>query len=467
MSQLTKAPEGQSTETKIFHSPCAFNPKGVSRDTCIRTTKVLQRNLQGCCRIQCSSKARVCVACVSHRGEPSLATDYKTGLCTWHAQHGADKERPRKVVEGDGSHAESRIGVREVLHNQNDVNQIKSVVPEGPENLPPPPVKEIKKSEPTQVPVVLERAEVPAWERILERIRKSMAEAEYVKLHPNRIQPMEGQPREFFDERDLDELAKSIATIGQIQPGIVREIELSKIGADYELLDGERRWRGVNRASLPIYKAMKVKIDDEAAPFVVAAIANFNRAAHTHVEISNAIEKMHGGLGIPIEVIAGMFNITTHWAYQLHGLQKLHPRIRGLLDSRLKSSERLPITAGIEISKVDQKVQLILVDKFQRGTVSLRGLRKEAVDLSKQAGTYVRQRVADEPARKIKRVNRLAGAVLRELSDLKTLLDEDEMSRVLRSNPRSSKGALGLLKRADDLLTAVRYSIVQAVAEEK
>ena len=50
---------------------------------------------------------------------------------------------------------------------------------------------------------VLETHETPItedWESVLDRVRRAMADAEYVKVDPARLRPMEGQPREYFDE---------------------------------------------------------------------------------------------------------------------------------------------------------------------------------------------------------------------------------------------------------------------------
>lgn len=51
-------------------------------------------------------------------------------------------------------------------------------------------------------------------------------------------------PRRRFDTAALDELAESIASKGQLQPGLVRPIG----GGLYEIAAGERRWRAIGRA---------------------------------------------------------------------------------------------------------------------------------------------------------------------------------------------------------------------------
>ncbi len=80
-------------DVKIFHVPCAFNPKGVSEAVCIATTRIISRNV-GCCSIKCTSKVRACKACLLEAGEPRKVKDPVTGLCEYHLARGAETPRP-------------------------------------------------------------------------------------------------------------------------------------------------------------------------------------------------------------------------------------------------------------------------------------------------------------------------------------------------------------------------------------
>src|SRR3546814_2754274 len=59
------------------------------------------------------------------------------------------------------------------------------------------------------------------------------------------LAPHPEQPRRYFDEDALDELARSIAARGLIQPIVVRPH-----GHAYQIVAGERRWRAAQRARL-------------------------------------------------------------------------------------------------------------------------------------------------------------------------------------------------------------------------
>ena len=59
-----------------------------------------------------------------------------------------------------------------------------------------------------------------------------------VELELDLIEPNRRQPRKYFDETALEELAVSLKTYGMIQPIVVK-----KSGDYYEIIAGERRWR--------------------------------------------------------------------------------------------------------------------------------------------------------------------------------------------------------------------------------
>lgn len=93
------------------------------------------------------------------------------------------------------------------------------------------------------------------------------------------IKPNRYQPRKFFDENGINELAMSIKENGLIQPVVVR-----RISDGYELIVGERRCRAARMAGLAEIPAIiKDSSDDKLIEF--ALIENVQR------EDLNAIEE--------------------------------------------------------------------------------------------------------------------------------------------------------------------------------
>lgn len=97
------------------------------------------------------------------------------------------------------------------------------------------------------------------------------------------IVPNRQQPRTFFDDERLEELAASIRLHGVIQPLVVR----SSMGDRYELIAGERRWRAARIAGLSEVPVIIKQIDDEVS-LELAIIENIQR------EDLNAIEEAKG-----------------------------------------------------------------------------------------------------------------------------------------------------------------------------
>jgi len=71
------------------------------------------------------------------------------------------------------------------------------------------------------------------------------SEQALVHLGTDQIQPGETQPRKYFDEMKLRELAQSIAANGLIEPLVVR-----RFGDGFQLIAGERRWRAAQLAGV-------------------------------------------------------------------------------------------------------------------------------------------------------------------------------------------------------------------------
>jgi ParB family chromosome partitioning protein len=105
--------------------------------------------------------------------------------------------------------------------------------------------------------------------------------AEPIDIHA--ITPSPFQPRQYFSEEALDELAQSIKSQGLLQPVVVRP----KPQGGYELIAGERRWRAAQRAGLThIDVVVRAVSDRDASAF--ALIENMQR------ENLNAMEEAVG-----------------------------------------------------------------------------------------------------------------------------------------------------------------------------
>lgn len=98
------------------------------------------------------------------------------------------------------------------------------------------------------------------------------------RLPLSKIKPNPGQPRKDFDQEELEELADSIRQHGVLQPILVR-----KLGNEYQIVAGERRYQASKLAGLKEIPAVVRDISDEEV-FQLALIENLQRQDLNPVE---------------------------------------------------------------------------------------------------------------------------------------------------------------------------------------
>ena len=109
------------------------------------------------------------------------------------------------------------------------------------------------------------------------------AESELLHLPISKVEPRLEQPREYFDEDALQELADSIAQYGLIQPITVRKLNTGY----YQIIAGERRWRASRMAGLTEVPVRVIEADDRRTA-ELALVENLQR------EDLNPIEEAKG-----------------------------------------------------------------------------------------------------------------------------------------------------------------------------
>jgi ParB family chromosome partitioning protein len=87
-------------------------------------------------------------------------------------------------------------------------------------------------------------------------------------------------PRKSFNEQELEDLARSIAEKGILQPVVVRPVGND---ATYQIVAGERRWRAAQRAGLHTIPVLVRELSDKEV-LEIAIIENVQRADLNPVE---------------------------------------------------------------------------------------------------------------------------------------------------------------------------------------
>jgi len=118
-------------------------------------------------------------------------------------------------------------------------------------------------------------------------------------LRISSIDPKADQPRKNFEPEALAQLADSIAANGVLQPILVRQN-----GDRYEIIAGERRFRGAKLAGLAEIPALVLEADDLAAARY-ALIENLQREDLNPYEEAVAYDRLMQEFGLSQEEIAG------------------------------------------------------------------------------------------------------------------------------------------------------------------
>lgn len=117
-------------------------------------------------------------------------------------------------------------------------------------------------------------------------------------LRISEIEPNRKQPRQYFDEAAIAELADSIRQHGLIQPIVVRPME-----EGYQIVAGERRWRAcrmLGMSEVPV--VIKEFSDEETAQ--IALIENIQRQDLNPVEEAAAYRALMDEYGMTQEALS-------------------------------------------------------------------------------------------------------------------------------------------------------------------
>ena len=115
----------------------------------------------------------------------------------------------------------------------------------------------------------------------------------------HKVEPNPGQPRQDFDEEELQALAESIGIHGIIQPLTVRELP----SGYFQIIAGERRWRAARMAGLSEVPAIVVEADDKKV-MELALIENLQRQDLNPVEEALGYESLMADYGLTQEETA-------------------------------------------------------------------------------------------------------------------------------------------------------------------
>ncbi|MGW2985258.1 ParB/RepB/Spo0J family partition protein [Streptomyces goshikiensis] len=296
------------------------------------------------------------------------------------------------------------------------------------------------------------------------------ASLKLAQIHRN-----ESQPREWFDEAELQELADSINEHGLLQPIVVRK----RAAGGYEIVAGERRFRAHEIAG-------KITIDariitgadgeaiDDAAAFEKAMVENINRADMLPLEEAKGFKKLVDMQGPDIEpkeavlIVARKVSKTVPYVNARLALLGLRPEIASAVNLA-----HIGTQAAVQIAALSKDNQKGVFDKWKKGDLTDNQLVHIAYALRKQEKAATQQSMVDveemTPEQKAERTKEAtkAKSALDEIERLCGLLegiaktDAQHLSKLLTGEVGQR---LEQLDRAAKHLERARFQVRQAVA---
>lgn len=170
------------------------------------------------------------------------------------------------------------------------------------------------------------------------------------------IHPNPRQPREVFDEDDMDELVASIKEVGVLQPIVVRPVDGP---GPYELVMGERRWRASQRAGMQSIPAI-VRHTADTALLRDALLENLHRSQLNPLEEAAAYEQLLDDFDCTQDELSGRIGRSRPQISNTLRLLKLPPLVQRRVASGVLSAGHARALLGLvdpgEMEKLAQKI---------------------------------------------------------------------------------------------------------------
>ena len=259
-----------------------------------------------------------------------------------------------------------------------------------------------------------------------EQLVGNMVEVALEDIYPNAT-----QPRTYFDETALQELAQSIKNLGVIQP-----ITLRKDGDKFEIISGERRYRASKIAGLTSIPAYIRLVNDQEL-LEMALVENIQREDLDAIEVALTYQRLLDEIGLTQENLSQRVGKERSTITNSIRLLRLSPDIQ----QAIRAGE---ISAGhgrAIISVEDENNQQELFNKIIKEGLNVRQAEKAASEFKNPKKEAVKKEV--ELPNHLRKVQKSLSDVLDVAVEIKSsgkgkkgkiILDfnnEEELSKIL------------------------------------
>ncbi len=202
--------------------------------------------------------------------------------------------------------------------------------------------------------------------------------------------PGKYQPRHYFNNDTINELAKSISQHGLIQPILVRPLN---DGSDsYEIVAGERRWRAAQKAQLHEVPIIIRELDDTTT-LEIALIENLQREDLNAVDEAKALKQLADQFEYTTEQVAEKIGKSRSYVANMLRLIDLAPPVMMMLaEGKLSAGHARALLSLSAEQQEEQARKITALGMSVRQTEQLvadlqgRGVKSKVEKLAKKIG---------------------------------------------------------------------------------
>jgi ParB family chromosome partitioning protein len=179
----------------------------------------------------------------------------------------------------------------------------------------------------------------------------------------NDIIPNSRQPRERFSEEAMEDLKRSIAENGILEPPVVR-----RKGDFFELIAGERRYRAARELGLESIEVIVTEVDSEDKMLILSLVENIQREDLNAIEEAKAYREIMARMDVTQDDLSKIVGKSRSTVANTLRLLNLTERVQNLVsEGMLASGSARPL-----VSVQDTSLQYRLAQKISAEGLSAR-----------------------------------------------------------------------------------------------
>lgn len=204
-----------------------------------------------------------------------------------------------------------------------------------------------------------------------------------VRLKVSRIRAWKDQPRKYFNEEALRTLGNSLRRRQRL-PITVKKVS-DDPAFDYELIDGERRWRAAQLVGLDELLGWIRTVESRDAQFVDSVVSNLCRADHTALEKAEALGRLHK-MGMSRQEMADECGYSLGWIDQHLSLLRLEPEVQALMDPERPKEKQLTFSLALRLVALSPELQRQVAEEITDRKMRVSEARNVISKRAHQAG---------------------------------------------------------------------------------